>query len=102
MPRLVKFVLKWNAVGILTGWLVLSAILLADISGIGSMIMGSPQGAVALLVLALSFAVTSGPVAVTVAVLLSRDFGDEEPGNGRLERWKSGHSAEIERDAPLP
>jgi hypothetical protein len=102
MPRLVKFVLKWNAIGILLGWLVLAAMLLADVSGIGSMISNSPHGMIAGLVLALSFAVTSGPVAVTVAVLLSREFGDAEPANDRQSRWKSGQSAELERDAPLP
>jgi hypothetical protein len=57
---------------------------------------------IAVLVLALSFAVTSGPVAVTVAVLLSREFGEAGPVNDRLVRWKSGQSAEIHRDAPLP
>jgi hypothetical protein len=102
MPRLVKFVLKWNAIGILLGWILLAAMLLADVSGIGNMISNSPQGMIAILVLALSFAVTSGPVAVTVAVLLSREFGDGEPVNDRLARWKSGRSAELGRDAPLP
>ena len=104
MPRLVKFVLKWNAVGIALGWLVLGVLLYSDVSGIGSMVWRQPGGFVALAVLMLSFAVTSGPLGVTVAVLMHADFGKAGGGevNSRLARWKAGHSAELEDDRPLP
>jgi len=47
MPRLVKFVLKWNDIGILLGWLVLAAMLLADDRGLGHSISNSPHGIIA-------------------------------------------------------
>lgn len=104
MPKLVRFVLKWNAAGICLGWLVLAALLYADVSGIGSMVWRQPGGLVALAVLMLSFAVTSGPLGVTVAVLMQADFGHDggREVNRRLERWKAGHSAELDDDRPLP
>lgn len=102
MPKLVAFVAKWTLLGVLTGWLIMALLLLMDVGGIGHMMRSSDSGLIALIVMALSFAVTSGPVAVTAAVLLSRDFGSGESTTSRLDRWKAGHSAELERDAPLP
>ena len=102
MPKLVKFVIKWNTVGIAIGWLILGGLLAADVNGLGTMIWRQPSGLIALMVLMLSFAVTSGPLGVTVAVLMHADFGRGPPVNSRLERWKAGHSAEIEEDRPLP
>ena len=103
MPLLVKFVINWNAIGIGVGWLVLAGLLIFDVSGIGSMVWHQSDGLIALYILMLSFAVTSGPVAVTAAVLWKADFGDT--GNTRLERWKAGYSAElpeVEEDRPKP
>jgi hypothetical protein len=102
VPKLVAFVVKWTFLGVVTGWLIMALLLLTDVGGIGHMMRSSDSGLIALIVMALSFAVTSGPVAVTAAVLLSRDFGAREPTTSRLDRWKAGHSAELERDPPLP
>jgi len=102
LPPLVKFVIKWNAIGIGLGWLVLAALLVLDVGGIGSMVRHQRDGFIAVFILALSFAVTSGQLAVTAAVLLRKDFGGTGSGNTRLERWRAGGSAELDEDRPRP
>jgi hypothetical protein len=101
MPLLVKFVLKWTAIGVLGGWAVTVAFLVLDVGGIGSLLWRSSSAPLASLVLALSVASTAGPIAVGVAVMLRKDFGGAGLGNSRLERWKAGRSAELEVDRPL-
>lgn len=101
MPPLIRFVLKWTLIGVLAGWAFLALFLWLDIGGVGSLVWHSPSSMVALYVLAVSFAVTSGPVVLAAAVLLRKDFGGAGgSGNTRLERWKSGRSAEIDPDRP--
>ena len=101
MPLLVKFVLKWTAIGVLGGWAVTVAFLVLDVSGIGSLLWRSSSAPLASLVLALSVASTAGPIAVGAAVMLRKDFGGTGLGNSRLERWKAGRSAKLEVDRPL-
>ena len=102
MPKLVKFVLKWSAIGIAIGWVVLAVLLATNIGGLTGMVWRQSGGYIGLAILMLSFAVTFGQVTVMAAVLslASSKGGDES--NSRLERWKAGHSAELDEDRPLP
>ena len=102
MPRLVKFVLKWNAVGIALGWAVLALLLATGIGNLGSMVFRQSGGLIGLLILMLSFGVTFGQVTVMAAVLSLADSKGGGDSNSRLERWKAGHSAELDEDRPLP
>lgn len=98
MPPLITFLLKWTAAGVAAGWLFLAALLAFDLGGIGARVAQSPNWLTALIILALSFAVTFSQATLLVAVLLSNDFGGTAPGNRRLARWKAGHSAELGAD----
>jgi len=95
MPPLVTFLLKWTAAGVAAGWLFLAALLASDMGGIGERVAQSSSWATAIVILALSFAVTFAQIMVLAAVLLSSDFGGTGPVNARLARWKAGHSAEL-------
>ncbi len=100
-PPLIRFLLKWTGIGMAGGLLVLALVLYFDIGGLGALVLRSSSPWLALYVLAMSFAGTGGPVAVTAAVLLGSDFSSGRSYNSRLARWKAGHSAEIEEDRPL-
>ena len=100
MPPLIKFLLNWTAVGIGAGWLFLAALLLTDTGGMGGLIARADDPATALVILALSFGITFAQITLLTAVLLRDDFGGDGNGGTRLERWKAGHSAEIDRDRP--
>jgi hypothetical protein len=102
MPKLVKFVLKWSAIGIAIGWVVLAALLVTNIGGLTGMVWRQSGGFLALAVLMLSFAVTFGQVTVMAAVLSLTSKEGDGGANARLERWKAGHSAELDEDRPLP
>jgi hypothetical protein len=103
MPPLIRFLLKWTAIGALAGWLMMAALILFDVGGIGGLLARSSNLALALFIMAMSFAVTFSQVTVLAAVLLRSDFGGTGgTGNARLDRWKAGHSAELDRDQPLP
>ena len=102
MPRLVKFVLKWNVIGIAIGWVVLALLLATGIGGLGGMVFRQSGGLIGLLILMLSFGVTFGQVTVMAAVLSLADSKGGGDSNSRLERWKAGHSAELDEDRPLP
>jgi hypothetical protein len=101
LPPLILFVIKWTAIGIAGGLLALLVVLFFDVGGLGSLVQRSSTPWLAVYVLAMSFAGTGGPVALTFAVLLCKDFGGKGPGNSRLERWKAGLSAEVDEDRPL-
>jgi hypothetical protein len=99
-PPLIRFVVKWTAIGVAAGLLTLAALLHADAGGLGQLIQRSQSPWIALYILGLSFGGLGGPVVLAIAVLLRRDFGGEGARNSRLERWKAGGSAEIEEDRP--
>jgi hypothetical protein len=102
MPPLIRFLLKWSLIGMGSGWLFVALLLLMDVAGLRGLVTRAENPAVALIVLALSFGVSFGQVTVLAAVLLRRDFGGRGgSGNDRLERWKAGGSAELDRDEPL-
>lgn len=101
MPPLVRFVLKWSLIGMAAGWVFVGLLLLADTAGLRGLLMRAEHPLIALLILGMSFSVSFGQVTVLAAVLLRSDFGGTgHSGNDRLERWKAGQSAEVERDAP--
>lgn len=103
MPRLVKFVLTWNAIGIGIGWVVLAVLLALDVGGLRGMVLRQSGGLIGFWILMLSFGVTFGQVTVMAAMLsLGRSSGDGCETNERFERWKSGHSAELDGHRPLP
>ncbi len=102
MTPLIRFLLKWSLIGMTAGWAFAGLLLVTDAGGIGSLWLRSDQRLLSLLVFALSFGVSFAQVTVLAAVLLRNDFGGRgEGGNSRLQRWKAGASAELERDEPL-
>lgn len=102
MTPLIRFLLKWSLIGMAAGWAFAGLLLATDAGGIGGLWLRSDQRFVSLLVFALSFGVSFAQVTVLAAVLLRNDFGGRgEAGSDRLQRWKAGASAEIERDEPL-
>ncbi len=103
MPPLIRFLLKWIAVGTGAGWLFLAALLVFDVGDLGSMLMRSREPLVVLYILGLSFAVTFSQASLLIAALLGNDFSGRPSGTSRLERWKAGQSAELkDDDRPLP
>ncbi|MFN4142960.1 hypothetical protein [Aestuariivirga sp.] len=101
MPPLIRFLIKWSLIGMASGWLFMVLLLLTDTGGLGGLLMRSDSKLVALLVMALSFGISFAQVTVLAAVLLRDDFGGARGGRGdRLERWKAGGSAELDRDQP--
>ncbi len=81
MPPLVKFILGHVAVGIAAGWILLGAVLALDIAGLRALIANSPDGALAVGMLALFFAITFGSAASGAAIIsLGRQDRD---GGGR-------------------
>lgn len=101
MPPLIRFLLKWSLIGMAAGWVFVALLLLADTAGLRGLLMRSDHPFIALLILGMSFGVSFGQVTVLAAVLLRNDFGGKgHSGNDRLERWKAGQSAELERDMP--
>ena len=98
MPPLIRFVVKWIVVGVGAGWAFAAALLLADVGGMGSLVWRSSSPGAVLFILGLSFGITSAQITLLAAVLLRSDFGGKGPaGLSRLERWKAGYSAEIDR-----
>jgi len=78
MPKLLKFILKNIAIGIVVGWSFVAALLYFDVGGFGTLVLNSSMKWVALSMLALFFAVTFGSAAVASAVLLGHDFAEND------------------------
>lgn len=77
MPPLVKFILGHVAVGIAAGWTLLGGVLALDIAGLRALIANSPDGALAVGMLALFFAITFGSAASGAAIIsLGAQDGD--------------------------
>jgi hypothetical protein len=104
-PKLISYLIKWTAIGVAGGLAGLAMFLALDIGGFGSLVWRSSSPGLALYILANSFAVTGATFSVGVAVMLRKDFGGSGgSGNGRLDRWRAGGSAELDpyEDRPLP
>lgn len=99
MPPLIRFVIKWTGIGIGMGWAFLAALLLLDVGGIGGLLWRSSSPGTVIFIMALSFGITAAQITLMAAVLLRSDFGGDGPaGMSRLERWKAGHSAEVDHE----
>jgi hypothetical protein len=97
MPPLIRFVLKWTVVGVAVGWAFLAALFVLDVGGIGGLLWRSTSPGTVIFIMALSFGISAAQITLLAAVLLRSDFGGNGPaGMSRLERWKAGHSAEVE------
>lgn len=68
--RLVKYVAVSAGDGIAAGWTCLLAMLWLDIGGLGTLVHGSEDGMVALVILLMSFGVTFGFVGIAWRVMV--------------------------------
>ena len=66
---LVRYLLFAAAEGTVAGWILMELILHMNIANMGVLIFTSPNGAVAYLVMAMSFAVTFGIVGIAIRVM---------------------------------
>ncbi|MEM7529780.1 MAG: hypothetical protein AAF416_19275 [Pseudomonadota bacterium] len=73
--RLLRFVATGAADGIAAGWILLIAMVELNFQGVGSLVKGAEDGALALLMLAFFFGITFGMVGIAwrVMVLLPDD-----------------------------
>jgi hypothetical protein len=102
MPPLIRFLLKWSLIGTAVGWLFTGLLIIADTGGLRSLLGRAESPTLWVCVMAFSFGISFAQVTVLAAVLLRKDFGGRGiAGSDRLARWKSGESAELERDEPL-
>lgn len=98
MQPLIRFVIKWTLIGLGLGWAFAAALLVLDIGGIGGFLSRSANPGTVIFIMALSFGISAAQITLLAAVVLRSDFGGHGPaGMSRLERWKAGHSAEIDR-----
>ncbi len=78
---LIRYVAISAGEGIAAGWVLLLILIYMDIGGLGSLVHSSDTGAVALIVLLVSFAVTFGVVGIGIRVMFDlpkdMDGGDE-------------------------
>ena len=102
MPPLIRFLLKWSLIGMAAGWLFTALLLIADVGGVTSLLGRAESPVLWVFVMGFSFSISFAQVTVLAAVLHRSDFGGQgHSGNDRLERWKSGGSAELDPDEPL-
>ena len=71
---LISFLARNCLIGVLTGWVVLAALLIADVARLRGLLFGSDQWVLTLLMAASGFAVTFGSLAMGTAIfMLPRD-----------------------------
>lgn len=75
MPSLVRFLLQHLVLGVATGWVVLAAFLALDVANLRTLIKGSNDGGLALVLLGVFFALTFGSAAMGLAVISDRKNG---------------------------
>ena len=68
--RLFRYVALGAGEGVIGGWIILMALKYQDILGIGSLIDGSPQGGLALLMMLIFFGITFGMVGIAWRVMV--------------------------------
>ncbi len=101
MPPLIRFLLKWSLIGMASGWLFVGLLLVADTGGLRSLLGRADSPLLAVFIMGFSFGISFAQVTVLAAVLLRSDFGGNgNAGSDRLERWRAGGSAELDRDVP--
>jgi hypothetical protein len=82
MPPLVRFLLRHALIGLVLAVVFVGALLAFDIARLGSLIMASPIGLIAVLVLTVSVGITFASVQMGFAIMLLADR-DEDDGDGR-------------------
>ncbi len=85
MPKLFRFLLINTLVGVGASWLLLAALLMADVWGLGGLVARSQDGVLAIAMLAAGFAITFGSASVATAVLTMR-YEDEDSGKMTVVR----------------
>lgn len=75
--RLFRYVALGAGEGVVAGWIILILLKYKNILGIGSLIDGSPQGGLALVMLLFFFGITFGMVGIAWRVMVL--LPDEEP-----------------------
>ncbi len=98
MPPLVKFILGHIAVGIAAGWVLLGALLALDVAGLRGLIFHSPDGALAVAMLALFFAITFGSAASGAAII---SLGRQDHHGGGRARFAVPQVAQVRAAACL-
>lgn len=68
--RLLAFLGRNCLAGVLTGWLIVGAMLYLDVAGLGGLVFGSEHWPLALLLMAGGFGVTFGSLAMSTAIFL--------------------------------
>lgn len=80
LPPSLRWLLQHMIIGVAIGWTALAAILLRDVGGVGTLVRESPVGPIALVMLAIFFAITFGSAGMGFAVMLQprerKDDGD--------------------------
>lgn len=74
--RLTRFLLRHCATGVAAGWTLLLGLVWTDVGSIGSLMDKADGGWIALVMLALSFALTGGAVAMAIAAMAMGGKGD--------------------------
>lgn len=92
MPPLVRFILGHVVVGTAAGWTLLAALLALDVAGLRSLIANSPDGALAVGMLALFFAITFGSAASGAAII---SLGRHDQGGSGRFRFALSRPAEV-------
>lgn len=86
---LLRFLLGHLAVGVTVGWTLLALLLALDVGGLWSLISAAPEAPVALVMLAVFFAITFGSLAMGSGLMgLGRPQPQPKPPGG-------GHAAAV-------
>lgn len=92
IPPLFRFLAVNCIIGIAASWLFLAGFLWLDISGLGSLLLNSPDGAIALALLAVGFSVTFGSASMATAVWL---MPYDQDNGGRTLRFRPVRPATL-------
>lgn len=80
--RLLTFLLRHAATGVVAAWVALVAMVHLDVGQIGSLMSRSPVGWIGYVMLAAGFAITGGAVGMGIAVFALDETGDAEGAPG--------------------
>ena len=102
---MLRFLLTHLVVGVCAGWLTLAAFVALDIANLRTLIFGSPDGVVALVMLAFFFALTFGSLGMGFGVMSQpRDDGDDDDrrsGGGGGRRQAGARDARMFTPIPV-
>lgn len=87
MPRLIRHLGVHALAGTVIGWGVLAAFFALDISNLRTLVAGSPDGPLAVFLLAFFFALTFASLAMGYAAM-HPPKDDDDVNGGRRARWR--------------